>query len=81
LVKAIEGATRPPERRDGMAVMAHVCGTESDPQSLNQQSEALSRAGATLFGSNALLAVSAALMVGGGSASSRLREKWSELLG
>jgi FdrA protein len=81
LVQAIKGAARPSPKGAGLAVMAHVCGTDSDPQSLKQQSEALTDAGATLFGSNALLAVSAALMVGGGSASSRLREKWSELLG
>jgi FdrA protein len=81
LVRAIEGATRPRESRDGLVVMAHVCGTDSDPQSFRQQSEALSDAGAVLFGSNALLAASAAVMVGGDKASARLKEKWGELFG
>ncbi len=61
--------------------MAHVCGTESDSQSLKEQSEKLAGAGASLFGSNALLSATAALLVGGEQASARLRKKWWELLG
>jgi FdrA protein len=76
LVKEIEGATR-----SGLAVMAHVCGTESDPQSLGEQSHKLISAGSTLFASNALLSAEAALVVGGDSASSRLKKRWSDLLG
>jgi hypothetical protein len=65
----------------GLAVMAHVCGTETDPQSLREQSGKLSSVGTLLFGSNALLAAGAALVVGGDLASARLRQKWGELLG
>jgi succinyl-CoA synthetase alpha subunit len=65
----------------GPAVMAHVCGTETDPQSLSAQSERLSSAGALLFSSNALLSAEAALVVGGEVASARLKQKWSELFG
>jgi len=69
------------EMGKGLAVMAHVCGTETDPQSLKQQSEKLEAAGAMLFASNALLAAEAALVVGGKEAEARLRRKWSDLLG
>lgn len=65
----------------GPAVMAHVCGTETDPQSLDAQGEKLSGAGALLFPSNALLSAEAALVVGGDVASTRLKQKWSELFG
>lgn len=62
------------------AVMAHVCGSQSDPQSLDEQNQKLLNAGALLFGSNALLAIAAALLVGGEAAASSLRKKWEELL-
>lgn len=64
-----------------LLVMAHVCGTENDPQSLRDQSEKLSRAGAVLFNSNAQMAVAAALVVGGTKAETILRDNWRELLG
>ena len=80
LVGAIEGAVKGSGTR-GLAVMAHVCGTESDPQSLKAQSERLTEADTLLFPSNALLSAEAALVVGGGAASARLKHKWSELLG
>ena len=79
---AISDATRSARAQGvGPAVMAHVCGTETDPQSLKAQSEKLSAAGATLFSSNALLAAGAALIVGGDAAESGLRQKWRELFG
>jgi FdrA protein len=81
LKDVIVEATRPSGRGGGLAVMAHVCGTETDPQSLVEQSEKLSDVGALLFASNALLAAEAALVVGGDRASDRLRQKWGELLG
>jgi len=65
----------------GPAVMVHVCGTETDQQSLKAQSEKLSEAGTILFPSNALLSAEAAMVVGGDEASTRLKQKWSELLG
>jgi len=61
--------------------MAHVCGTDSDPQSLGEQSHKLTSAGATLFAGNALLSAEAALVVGGDQASSRLKRRWGDLLG
>ncbi len=82
LEKTIGDAKRSARRRGGdLAVMAHVCGTESDPQSLKGQSEKLTSAGAVLFESNALMAATAALMVGGETASARLKKQWGELLG
>ena len=65
----------------GLVVMAHVCGTESDPQSLSQQSRKLIEAGAVLFPSNALMACAAALVVGGDAAATNLKKNWGELLG
>ena len=80
LSQAIEGATRT-QSGGRIAVMTHICGTTSDPQSFKQQAESLSSAGSVLFPSNALLAASAAMLVGGEKAASRLKNKWSELLG
>jgi len=68
------------DRGGELTVMAHVCGTDADPQSLKEQSEKLSRVGVTLFSSNALMAAAAALVVGGDTASARLEERWGDLL-
>lgn len=82
LTDAIQGARKGSGKGGrGPAVLAHVCGTETDPQSLNAQSGKLSSAGALLFSSNALLSAEAALVVGGDGASTSLRQKWSELFG
>jgi succinyl-CoA synthetase alpha subunit len=82
LVGAIEEARQGAGRRGGeLVVMAHVCGTEADPQSLNEQSKRLSEAGVVLFASNAQMAVASALVVGGARASTQLKKEWSELLG
>jgi len=83
---ALAGAIQDGVRASGekgrrLAVMAHVCGTETDPQSLKAQSEKLSGVGTILFPSNALLSAEAALVVGGDEASARLKQKWSELFG
>ena len=83
---ALAGAIKDARRGSGKGgrgpvVMAHVCGTEADPQSLSAQSEKLSSAGSLLFSSNALLSAEAALVVGGDGASASLRQKWSELFG
>ena len=67
--------------KEGLAVMTHVCGTWTDPQSLKDQSRRLADAGSTLFSSNALLSASAALVIGGEVAADRLKHKWSDLLG
>ena len=61
--------------------MAHICGTDSDPQSLKGQGEKLSKAGVVLFPSNAEMAIASALVVGGNRAASRLKGRWRGLLG
>ena len=81
LQRAISDAARQAGKVGGLAVMAHVCGTESDPQSLEGQSEKLSAAGTKLFASNALLAAEAALVVGRERAEAQLKQKWGELFG
>jgi len=63
-----------------LLVMAHVCGTDADPQSLEEQSKKLSDAGVVLFPSNAQMAAASALVVGDDGASTRLKEKWGGLL-
>jgi succinyl-CoA synthetase alpha subunit len=82
LQKAIEEG-KEASRKSGeeLVVMAHVCGTESDPQSLSEQSRKLTGAGAVLFPSNALMACAAALVVGGDPVAANLKKKWGELLG
>jgi len=82
LTGAIQEAVRSTKKAGGgLTVLAHVCGTESDPQSLKEQSQKLTEAGTVLFASNALLSAAAALLVGGDAASARLKAKWGELLG
>ena len=82
LVSVIEDAVQGSGKRRGEpVVMAHICGTETDPQSLKVQSEKLSGAGALLFPSNAHLSAEAAMVVGGHAAAVRLEQKWSELFG
>ena len=82
LQKTIEEGRRSAKKHGGeLAVLAHVCGTETDPQSLKDQNAKLTAAGATLFKSNALMAATAALVVGGEEAATNLKRKWGELLG
>jgi succinyl-CoA synthetase alpha subunit len=82
LQKAIEEGRRSATKHGGeLVVMAHVCGTDSDPQSLKEQSAKLIDAGAILFPSNALMAAEAALVVGGDAAATNLKRKWGDLLG
>ncbi len=82
LQKAIEDGKKVARKRGGeMIVMAHVCGTESDPQSLTGQSGRLKAVGVTLFPSNALMAATAALIAGGEAAEANLKSKWGDLLG
>jgi succinyl-CoA synthetase alpha subunit len=61
--------------------MAHVCGTERDPQSLEDQNNKLARAGVVLFSSNAQMSAAAALLVGGDVARSQLSHQWRDLFG
>ncbi|MDV3277048.1 MAG: hypothetical protein LYZ69_01105 [Nitrososphaerales archaeon] len=82
LIGAIAEAKREAKKnRRELIVMAHVCGTESDPQSLSEQSEKLSKAGVVLFPTNAQMAIASALVVGGAKASASLKAKWEGLLG
>jgi FdrA protein len=81
LVDAIEESKRNAKKKGrDLVVMAHVCGTEGDPQSLKDQSAKLSKAGVVLFPSNAQMAVTAALVVGGQKATTSLRKEWEVLL-
>lgn len=64
-----------------LIVMAHICGTESDPQSLSSQAEKLSSAGVFLFPTNAQMAIASALVVGGRAASEAVDRKWKGLMG
>jgi FdrA protein len=51
-------------RSDRLAVVAHVCGTESDPQVLSRQEAALAEAGVRLAPTNAYAARLAAALIG-----------------
>ncbi len=45
-----------------LPILAHVCGTEQDPQKLSHQTEKLRSAGVEVFPTNALMVVAAALV-------------------
>jgi len=82
LVSAIEQAARARVAAKGRLVfMAHVCGTEGDPQALGEQSKRLQKAGVVLFPTNAQMALASALLVGGAKARSAMKRKWGSLLG
>ena len=49
----------------GVAVVANLCGSRSDPQGLDSQANQLNEAGAAVFLSNAAAATMAAELVGG----------------
>lgn len=51
-------------RRDGLAIVAHVCGTEADPQVASRQEQTLADAGVRLAPTNAHAARLAAALVG-----------------
>ena len=51
-------------RSNRLAVVAHVCGTESDPQGLSRQESALAEAGVRLAPTNAYAARLAAALIG-----------------
>jgi FdrA protein len=50
-----------------VAVLAHIVGTDADPQNLSRQEATLRAAGVQLFGSNHHAAVAAGLLVGDGA--------------
>lgn len=45
-----------------LPILAHVCGTEQDPQPLSEQEEKLRKAGVHLFKTNAIMAIAAAMI-------------------
>lgn len=61
LIPAIQAALK---ARDRLAVVAHVCGTDADPQVASRQEAALAEAGVHLAASNAQAARLAAALVG-----------------
>jgi succinyl-CoA synthetase alpha subunit len=62
--------------KDGRAlpILAHVCGTEQDPQPLSEQVEKLRNAGIEVFPTNALMAIAGALISKRGMISSSIME-------
>ena len=83
LTDAIVEATGGAKEKDGrkLIVMAHVCGSLSDPQSYRDQAKKLSEAGVNLFPTNTLMAIAAVLTTHGAEARERLRTKWGDLIG
>jgi len=75
-----EGRQRAVASGRTVAFMAHVCGTDADPQSLTDQSRKLAEEGVALFPTNAQMAITSALLVGGRRARLALRRKWGSLL-
>jgi len=62
-------------------ILAHVCGTEQDPQPLSQQVKKLEQAGVQVFPTNAMMAIAGAVVVQRETVSEAgLREIYKELL-
>jgi FdrA protein len=64
-----------------LPILAHVCGTEEDPQPLSQQAAKLQAAGVHVFPTNALMAIAAALISRRSIPKTTLEEVWKDLLG
>ena len=63
-------------------VLAHVCGTEQDPQPLSEQVAKLQNVGVHVFPTNALMAITGALIARrGGITNDALQDAWKDLLG
>jgi hypothetical protein len=45
-----------------LPILAHVCGTEQDPQPLSEQEKKLREAGVQVFKTNALMAIASAMI-------------------
>ncbi len=83
MLGAISDAKKIAEK-DGRALpmLAHVCGTEQDPQPLSEQVAKLRRAGVEVFPTNALMAISSALISRKGEiATSTLEDVYRNFLG
>ena len=75
MLAAISDARKIAEK-DGrvLPMLAHVCGTEQDPQPLSEQVEKLRNAGIEVFPTNALMAIASALISRRGRISSSIME-------
>ena len=75
MLSAVADAKKIAER-DGrvLPILAHVCGTEQDPQPLSQQIKKLRNAGIEVFPTNALMAIAGALISRKGKISSSIME-------
>ena len=63
-------------------ILAHVCGTEQDPQPLSQQVKKLKESGVHVFPTNAMMAIAGALITRRETISEAiLRETYNDLLG
>jgi FdrA protein len=75
MLSAVSDAKKIAER-DGrvLPMLAHVCGTEQDPQPLSEQIKKLRNAGIEVFPTNALMAIAGALISRKGKISSSIME-------
>jgi len=75
MLSAVSDAKKIAER-DGrvLSVLAHVCGTEQDPQPLSEQIKKLRNAGIEVFSTNALMAIAGALIARKGKISGSIME-------
>ena len=65
-----------------LPILAHVCGTEQDPQPLSQQVKKLEERGVHIFPTNAMMAIAGALIARKGEVSEgQLRKIYEDLLG
>jgi succinyl-CoA synthetase alpha subunit len=63
MLSAISEAKKIAEKDDrALPILAHVCGTEQDPQPLSEQVAKLRNAGIEVFATNALMAIASALI-------------------
>ena len=83
MLGAIEEAKKIADVEDrALPILAHVCGTEQDPQPLSEQTLKLENAGIHVFPTNALMAIAGALTAMRGRISaSTLEEISKDLLG
>ena len=73
ILSAIQEAKKIAEREGRtLPILAHVCGTEQDPQSLSEQAAKLQNAGVHVFPTNALMAIAGALTARRGRIASTL---------
>ena len=75
MLSAVSDAKKIAEK-DGrvLPILAHVCGTEQDPQPLSEQVAKLRNAGVEVFPTNALMAIASALISRKGKISSSIME-------